>query len=150
MDHQGRLHIYLAMNDFNQGGVEAAMERLNRISTRPIPDPDIFYCRAEILRDTNRKQAIEDLGRYMAPTGVNILANPEKERRVDKMIELLETCEREGTKTCEGPWEHPRFREHTESKVVGEKTRAPPLHWVIITLVVLVGGAVAWRRRRSS
>lgn len=150
MDHQGRLHIYLAMNDFNQGGVDAAMERLNRIAKRPIPDPDIFYCRAEILRDTNRKQAIIDLKRYMAPTGVNILANPEKERRVDQMIELLETCEREGTPECEGPWEHPRFRHHTESKVVGKGTRAPPLHWVLVTLVVVVGGIVGWRRRRAS
>ena len=150
MDHQGRLHIYLAMNDFNQGGVEAAMERLNRIAKRPVPDPDIFYCRAEIQRDTNRKQAIADLRRYMAPTGVNILANPEKERRVDQMISLLETCEREGVSSCEGPWEHPRFRHHTESKEVGEGTRAPPIGWVLLTVVVLIAGVVGWRRRRAS
>lgn len=150
MDHQGRLHIYLAMNDFNQGAVDAAMERLNRVAERPIPDPDIFYCRAEILRDTDRKQAITDLQRYMAPTGVNILANPEKERRVDQMIALLETCEREQTVSCEGPWEHPRFRHHTESQVIGQGTRAPPLPWVLLTLVIIIGGVLGWRRRRSS
>jgi tetratricopeptide (TPR) repeat protein len=150
MDHQGRLHIYLAMNDFNQGAVEAAMNRLNRIAERPIPDPDIFYCRAEILRDTNRTQAIADLQRYMAPTGVNILANPEKERRVDQMISLLETCEREGAESCEGPWEHPRFRHHTESKVAGEGTRAPPIGWVLLTVLLVIGGVLGWRRRRAS
>ena len=149
MGHQGRLHIYLAMNDFNLGRVEAALERLGKAAQRPIPDPDIFYCRAEILRDRDRPQAVADLRRYMAPTGVNVLANPDKERRVDELIGLLEACQADGRPSCEGPWEHPRFRHHTESEEVGEGTRAPPLGWLLFALAVGILGIVFKARRRA-
>jgi tetratricopeptide (TPR) repeat protein len=150
LDHLGRLHIYLAMNDFNLGRVEAALERLDRAAERPVPDPDIFYCRAEILRDRDRDRAIGDLRRYMAPTGVNVLANPEKERRVKDLIALLEACQKDGRASCEGPWEHPRFRHHTESEVVGESTWIPPKGWLAFAAAMLVGGLIVWRRRRAS
>jgi tetratricopeptide (TPR) repeat protein len=147
-DHQGRLHIYLAMNDFNLGKVDLALERLHRIAERPVPDPDIFYCRAEILRDRDRAQAIADLQRYMAPTGVNILANPDKSRRVDTLIANLEACQKDGSAVCEGPWEHPRFRHHTESEEVGEGTSGPPWGWVVFALLVACG--FLWRRMRCA
>jgi MYXO-CTERM domain-containing protein len=115
-----------------------------------VPDPDIFYCRAEILRDRDRGRAIADLRRYMAPTGVNVLANPEKERRVGDLIALLEACQKDGRPSCEGPWEHPRFRHHTESEEVGESTRLPPAGWAAFALALVVAGLVFWRRRRAS
>jgi tetratricopeptide (TPR) repeat protein len=107
--HQSRFHIYRAMNDFNLGKVDLALARLDEAAKRPLPDPDVFYCRAEILRDTNRQQALEDLRRYRVnPEGVT-LSNPDKEVRVDRMMKDLAACLADGRPKCESEWEHPRL-----------------------------------------
>lgn len=107
-----RLQIYLAMNDFNLGDAEGALKRLDKAAQAAAPDPDVYYCRAEILRDTRRRAALKDLKRYMSLSDGQVLANPEKQERVAKMLRVLEACVAEGTEVCEGPWEHPRLRHH--------------------------------------
>ena len=82
LSYEQRIDIYLAMNDFNLGKKEEALMRLNRAAKAPIPDPDVFYCRAEILRDERREQAISDLERYLATSERSLVSNPGKQTRV--------------------------------------------------------------------
>lgn len=106
--HEQRLHIYRAMNDFNLGDREAALARLRSQLTRPYIDPDVFYCLAEILRDTDRAEAIGWLERYIQESQASRVANPEKLERVREMVAALKGCMADGTVECDGPWEHPR------------------------------------------
>lgn len=157
--HQSRFHIYRAMNDFNLGKVDEAIARLDEAAKRPLPDPDVFYCRAEILRDTNRQQAYEDLKRYRVnPEGVT-LSNPDKEVRVDRMLKDLEACLADGRPKCESEWEHPRLT-HGE-KIPGAVGPADPppaiakhdaWPWVIggALAALLVFFVVYARRRRAA
>ncbi|MEZ4266437.1 MAG: hypothetical protein R3F39_08665 [Myxococcota bacterium] len=106
--HEQRLHIYRAMNDFNLGDREAALARLRSQLTRPYIDPDVFYCLAEILRDTERADAIGWLERYIQESQSSPVANSEKLGRVRDMVTALKGCTADGTVECDGPWEHPR------------------------------------------
>jgi tetratricopeptide (TPR) repeat protein len=110
LGHVDRLHIYLAMNDFNLGRRADALRRLNRVASWPSPDADVFYCRAEILRDTDRQQARDDLERYRHMSEGRLFSNPEKDKRINALTELLDACLADDRSTCEGPWEHPRLR----------------------------------------
>jgi tetratricopeptide (TPR) repeat protein len=156
--HQSRFHIYRAMNDFNLGKVDAAIARLDQAAKRPLPDPDVFYCRAEILRDTNRQQALEDLRRYRVnPEGVT-LSNPDKEVRVDRMLKDLEACIADGRPKCESEWEHPRL---THGETIPGAVDAPepppavatrdPWPWVVggALMALLVFMVIHARRRRA-
>ena len=106
--HEDRLAIYLAMNAFNQGDTEGALVRLNRAAQDPAPDPDVYYCRAEILRDTDRAQALADLRRYLAMSDGQSYSNDSKQARVKKMEADLVRCLETGVAKCESEWEHPR------------------------------------------
>ena len=103
-----RFHVYLAMNDFNLGRRAPALDRLNRAMKLSTIDPDVYYCRAEILRDSDRPQALADLRLYATMSTASALHNKEKEQKVRRMIASLEACEKAGTGVCPGPWEHPR------------------------------------------
>jgi hypothetical protein len=127
LDQEDRLHIYRAMNDFNLGLVAPALARLDRIAERPDPDPDTFYCRAEILRDSDRAEAQRNLARYAAISQGNPLSNPDKEQRIRGLLQLLDECLADHRAECEGAWEHPRLR---------HRNRWPWAPWA-------VGGAAA-------
>ena len=120
-----------------------------------MPDPDIFYCRAEIVRDTNRKQAISDLNRYLATSERSLVSNEEKQTRVKGLVAALEACIKKGTKTCVAEWEHPRLdrtsmgpagTEVSENKP--EEPFSPVLLISIVALLLLVVAIVI--RRRSA
>lgn len=110
--HEQRLHIYRAMNDFNLGDRDAALARLRSQLTRPYIDPDVFYCLAEILRDSDRADAVGWLERYIQESQSSPVANPEKLGRVREMVAALKGCMADGTVECDGPWEHPREAMH--------------------------------------
>ncbi len=159
LGHEDRLHIYRAMNDFNLGKTPEALARLNRRATdQATPDPDIFYCRAEIQRDTDRAQARADLKRYLSDAGA-YLANPDKEVRVERMVADLDACLADGRPKCESEWEHPRHvarpagahgpdTGHDADPSDQAGGRVP---WAIGFVLLLVTGAgfVALRRRRT-
>ncbi|MEZ4265576.1 MAG: hypothetical protein R3F39_04295 [Myxococcota bacterium] len=141
--HQSRFHIYRAMNDFNLGKVDEAIARLNKAAERPLPDPDVFYCRAEILRDTNRQQALEDLKRYRVnPEGVT-LSNPDKEVRVDRMLKDLAACIADGRPKCESEWEHPRLTHGETIPGAADAAEPPPAVAERDPWPWVVGGALA-------
>lgn len=104
-----RLHVYLAMNDFNLGRRDAALARLNAAAELPDPDPDIYYCRAEVVRDTDRPLAIADLERYLAASERSGLGSPSKPDLVRGLRDALEACLADGRPVCEADWEHPRL-----------------------------------------
>ena len=86
---------------------------------RQDPDPDVFYCRAEILRDTRRQQARTDLARYDAMSKGSHMSNPEKNARVGQMIKDLDGCLKTNPAVCESLWEHPRLRKRLEATTAG-------------------------------
>jgi len=146
LGEEDRLQIYRAMNDFNLGDRASAMARLEKAAERPDPDPDIYYCLAELLRDEDRPRALESLKRYASASQDDPMSNPSKEERIRRLVAGLEACIEDGRTSCEGEWEHPRLRFASEED--DQRRRV----WFIITavLVCLVSLVVARRRRKSA
>jgi len=147
LDHEPRVYVYRAMNRFNLGEAQAAREILEEAAKLPAVDPDVYYCLGEVLRDTERQTAIENLERYLTLTSRSTYSNPTKWARVETMRDNLIACDAGGVATCEGPWEHPR----------PVLTRAIWRHKEVLNNVVLFGGlalvgGVFWalRRRRKA
>ncbi|MCB9729598.1 MAG: hypothetical protein H6744_08195 [Deltaproteobacteria bacterium] len=136
-----RVYVYHAMNQFNLGHPDRARSLLDQAAALPVVDPDVYYCRAEVTRDTDRDLAIADFERFLSMIRGQALGNPAKEARVETMLAALKRCKASGDEVCDGPWEHPRLR----------GWRAP---WVLPTLIgaaiALCAGALllAVRRRR--
>jgi len=134
------------MNVFNQGDRSGALERLTLRADGPSPDPDVFYCRAEILRDTDRKQARDDLARYRLMSEGRRFSNPDKDERIRELTALLDACIADGRAVCEGPWEHPRLR-HRDNNVMWW---SHPVFLALLFGLLLVAGAFILRRRKKS
>ncbi len=137
-----RLAVYLALNDFNLGRREAALARLAEAASGTDDnetDPDVWYARAEIQRDTERKQAIADLQRYLRASGRSPFTSADKRTRVRQLIDALQACERDGTARCDGPWEHPR-----------DVASGPADHWPWAAGALAFLLVVAWWWRRKS
>jgi tetratricopeptide (TPR) repeat protein len=141
---EDRLQIYRAMNDFNLGNRGAAMARLEKTVERSDPDPDIYYCLAELLRDEDRPRALESLQRYASASQDDPMSNPSKEARIRRLVAGLEVCIEEDSASCEGEWEHPRLRFATE-----EEDQRRRVWYVGIAVVLFFGSLVIVRRRRS-
>jgi tetratricopeptide (TPR) repeat protein len=141
-----RYQIYRAMNDFNLGDKPGCRARLDMAAKLPVIDPDVFYCRGEILRDSERDTAIADFKRYLALTNDSPFNLPEKQARVREQVRLLEECKENGTKTCEGPWEHPR------GGLMRFFTLHPEAPWVGFGLLIFLLGSAGFlvhRRRKK-
>ncbi|MCB9740991.1 MAG: hypothetical protein H6747_17120 [Deltaproteobacteria bacterium] len=141
-DGEDRLWIYMAMNDFNLGKREQALAVLNRIADGRLPDPDVYYCRAEILRDTDRARAAADLRLYLAGSMGSDRHHEVKEARVRRMLAALEECQRTNPAICESEWEHPRKEREaaTRNRLLAAGAAA----------LGLLGAALwLWRRRRT-
>ena len=124
IDHEPRLYVYQAMNHFNLGDTVKARAFLEEGIALKKVDPDVYYCRAEITRDTERDLALSDLERYLVLTARSQYENPDKRKRVEDMRDALRACLADGTAVCEGPWEHPRSRiigfiKRNESTLIG-------------------------------
>lgn len=145
LDHSDRLHIYRAMNDYNLGKTQIALDRLNRAAGRPDPDPDVYYCLAEIKRDFARAEARADLGRYAAFSHANPMSNPLKEERIERLLTLLDTCLEDQRESCEGEWEHPRLR-HEKRERAKERLQ---LGSSLMGFVLLAASLIVYRRRRA-
>ncbi len=141
---EDRLQIYRAMNDFNLGDRDAAMARLESAAERSDPDPDIYYCLAELLRDEDRPRALESLKRYAASSQNDPMSNPSKEERIRRLISGLEACIEDGRSSCEGEWEHPRLRFATE-----ERDQRRRVGLIFGGLFVLLVALVLLRRRKD-
>lgn len=143
-DSEDRLWVYMAMNDFNLGLVDKALATLNRIAEQPHPDPDVYYCRAEIMRDRDRVGAARDLRLYLAGSGGKDPSHAAKEARVQRMIDALERCQKDNPAVCEGEWEHPRKERETAAR----NKRLLALGGGALAL--LAGAFLLLRRRRGA
>jgi len=150
LKQEDRLQIYLAMNDFNLGHRQAALRRLERaVKAHPDPDPDVYYCISEVVRDQDPRRAREMLGRYAALSQHNPLSNPVKEKRIRALFAGLEQCISTGERPCPGPWEHPRLRNRVNVLEWIQSAAGwlwPAMGGVGLALLLLGGWAV--RRRR--
>ncbi len=143
IDHEPRIYVYQAMNHFNLGDKAKARAFLEEGIKLKKVDPDVYYCRAEITRDSERDLALSDLERYLVLTARSQFENPGKRIRVVEMRDALVRCKEEGIAKCEGPWEHPR------NKVVGFIRRNEGTLIASAALVLLLMGAAVVRRRRA-
>ena len=151
LSYEQRIDIYLAMNDFNLGKKEEALMRLNRAAKAPIPDPDVFYCRAEILRDERREQAISDLERYLATSERSLVSNPGKQIRVKKLRDDLKECLAEGTPTCKSEWEHPRHLLENDAQSSSVRDEEERNYWPYAgLLLLLLAAGLAWKKRAAA
>ena len=148
INDQARLYIYLGMNAFDLGQPERGLALVDRAANSAHPDPDVHYCRAEILRMNDPVAAREALLRYLSYTDTSATKNSAKQGRVNELLVNLERCVAEGTKTpCPGPWEHPRGE---GVSLFDYRTSHPPPYgyYALIALALsLVAGL--WFRRRS-
>lgn len=148
---QPRLFIYLGMNAFNLGDTEEAFALLKRGEDLEAPDPDIYYCRAEVNRFANPEAAAEDLRRYLAQTRGSPTSNPKKRARVETMARTLAAClEAGGPVPCPGPWEHPYGHPANEAPPEPEGTAGIPEWVAILGLILLVSAGVFVARRRAA
>ena len=163
---QPRLHIYLGMNAFNLGDPEEAMKRIVDAESLAAPDPDVYYCRAELNRWKDPKSAAEDLRRYLAQTEGSPTALGKKQARVKRMLELLDACVASGAPIpCVGPWEHPRGHEaNMDPPRAGESATAegaptgndegdgglPVTAWALAILLGLGLAVAVFRRGRRT
>lgn len=141
-----RLQIYVAMNDFNLGRTDAALQRLNRAAEAPVVDLDVFYCRAEVVRNTDPGLALADLKRTAALARAHPGHSAEKDTRLEALMSALEACIATGERPCGGPWEHPRQSRGIEASTV----EGPPVNLLVALAAlaaVLIVVVALWRRR---
>ncbi len=128
-----RLYVYRAMDLFNLGEDARALALLDEAAKLPQVDPDVYYCRAEVLRDRDRRQALEDFRHYLAlsnrPEETHLEAQRRKLARVAAAMRRLQWCVQHEVEVCEGPFEHPRARKQ-------------PRRWVAAVVSSLAGLAV--------
>jgi tetratricopeptide (TPR) repeat protein len=131
MGHQSRLHIYLALNDLNLENDAAALKRLTALAERDNPDPDAFYYRAEVLRDTEREAARADLVRYQTMVRASGVSNPSQEARVKRLVAALDECLKTSARRCRSEWENPRIlldsSTRSDKAPAGVDPMAPPI-----------------------
>jgi tetratricopeptide (TPR) repeat protein len=148
---QPRLFIYLGMNAFNLGDTPKAFALLRRGEALRAPDPDIYYCRAEVNRFTDPPAAAEDLRRYLAQTRGSPTSNPKKRARVEAMARTLAACIAAGGPIpCPGPWEHPYGHPSNEPAPEPGGTASIPAWWAVVLVLLLAGAGLLWRRRSAS
>ncbi|MCB9727972.1 MAG: tetratricopeptide repeat protein [Deltaproteobacteria bacterium] len=153
---QPRLFIYMGMNAFNLGRRDEALALIERAMALEAPDPDVYYCRAEIYRWSDPELALADLDRYLAEERGSATQNELKTRRVVRMRELLAACiERGDPIPCVGPWEHPRGNPANRDPLPADAP-APPspadTPWMLLAglalaLAAVAVAALAWSRR---
>ena len=102
------LKVYIALNEFNLGGKEQAAKRIKNARVRTEHDVELYYFRAEILRDTDRDQAISDLTKLLPQITKSSKGSATEERRVRSLLEALTVCKKKKTKVCPGDWPHPK------------------------------------------
>ncbi|MEZ4269414.1 MAG: tetratricopeptide repeat protein [Myxococcota bacterium] len=158
---QPRLFIYLGMNAFNLERRDEALALIEQAMTLEAPDPDVYYCRAEIFRWTDPALALADLDRYLAEERGSATQNEKKTQRVVRMRELLAACvERGAPIPCAGPWEHPRGHEANRDpapaapgdEAAPAEASAVPWKWLGAGGALALGLLAAWtvaRRRRA-
>lgn len=98
-DFATRVYIYLAVSYFRLGDQAGAMRSIDRaIELGRVKDPDVFYCRAEILRHHDPAQAILDLRTYIdtmeAAMKRGAIVRSSKERAVRRTYEKLVAIQR--------------------------------------------------------
>jgi hypothetical protein len=102
-----RVYIYQAMNHFNLGDQALAERLIDQAAALPTKDPDVYYCRGEIYRDSDRARALAALRTYWHMTAYSSDPSSGKQRRVRAMMEAIAECLRRDTPPpCPGPFEH--------------------------------------------
>lgn len=142
-----RLQSTIAMNDFNLGRPREALERLDRIAQSPVVDREVFYDRAEVLRDTNPAAALADLERSLALATTSPDRGTVSTARLRALVAATRDCAATGQSPCPGPWVHPRRATAGSAPATGEPTAALT---ALVGVALVLGALATWARRRRA
>lgn len=85
-----RIPLYLAMAHFWLGHTAIAKTLIDEAVASGPSDPDVFYCRSQIVRNVDLPQAIADLERYVEMTNRPWALNPaKKDQRVKAELDYM-------------------------------------------------------------
>jgi tetratricopeptide (TPR) repeat protein len=106
--HSSILAVYLALNEFNLGAKKEAARRLQSTRVKTEHDIELYYFRAEVLRDVKRDKAISDLKKLIPLLTKSSKSSATELRRVQALLTALEMCKKKKIKVCEADWLHPK------------------------------------------
>jgi len=92
-EFEPRLFVYLAISNFRLGHQAEAQQLIEQAIPLSVNDPDVYYCRAEILQAVDAARAIADIEKYQSmiaklhAQGVQV--DPAKNARVERMLAEL-------------------------------------------------------------
>lgn len=139
MKDQPRQFLYQAMNAHHLGDQARAVALIARAGSMGASDPDVQYCRAVILGDSQPLQAMADLKSYQAATARSRDNNANKAELVANMLLDLEAC-----KTARNVGECRKVEQGFR-----EAKQAVPLAAGVLGVAGLAG-FLLWRRRRRA
>lgn len=97
-DFEPRVFVYLAVSHFRLGHQAEAEQLIERAVPLAQNDPDVYYCRGEILQRADLPRSIADVRRYLDMSASlekqGVPPNPAKLARVEKMLAHLEAVQR--------------------------------------------------------
>jgi tetratricopeptide (TPR) repeat protein len=155
-DFEPRVFIYLAVSHYRLGEQAQAEALIEQAVALDAEDPDAYYCRAEIFHRVDPKRALGDLDRYLtmieghrAKGGI---VPPEKVARVERLKDYLLAVERGEIEAIEVF--DPLVADGGAARGAAE-TIASPMRFLgfvlgAATLLALLFGAIAWRRKARS
>lgn len=111
-DFEPRVFVYLAISHFRLGEQKPAEELIEKAIPLAVNDPDVYYCRAEILQNVDPRRAVADIRKYLemvdALHSQGVPISETKHRRVQKMLEFMEAVARgEKKPAAEDEWFDP-------------------------------------------
>ncbi len=98
------LNVFIAMNDHGLGKSKAAAKRIDALIVKEAPHLQLYYMRAQVLRDIDRPAALADLKRHLRRISQSRFTRPARVERVKKLITELKTCQTKKAKICPSKW----------------------------------------------
>jgi len=126
LDDVPEVAVALAVAEFERGDREGALARLDQAAAMTTLDPEVFYERAEVLRDKDFEGARAALETYLAACESVGCSKVDRQGRAGKLVDVLKRCIRENAFECESEhWEHPRKAGKAPTEVPAAPTPAP-------------------------
>lgn len=154
-EHIQRVWIYLAVSHHRLGEFPPARRAIARAVALGEDDPDIYYCRAEIMHREDPSAAVVDLERYLTTmrrfAAQGAVVNENKERRVREMLAYVRAMA-EGSVPDSDLWDSIDDEMWSDPRVLAWWTRRRPA-WALgggAAIGAAVYGVLRWRRRRAS
>lgn len=119
-----QVHAWTAIAAFHLGQLDKAKAAIAKAAKMAPRDPEIAYLQAEILRDVDRKRALDALERHVALLDeLGIGPGSAERKRARTAREALEQCGKDLAEPCAGAWEHIFDSVAADARGAAEKAR---------------------------